>query len=258
MPDIRVEEFPVRVGDREITARLASPPPDRLAANPALLLTLASDRVTAQTIDPYSLGTETFVAHGHRSVAIDLPNHGQRENEYGQGIVGFRNALVAGQDVFAMLVEDGRALLDACEARGIAAPGRVVIEGTSRGGYMALRLMAADRRIKAIAAHAPVTDWRVLTEFAANRDRSDVAALSIHHYANQLAGRGVAMAMGNHDARVSTARCCQFYLDLVEANARIGVGDENLDFYLTADPGHSLGEEARKWIVDFLVRQVSE
>ena len=253
-----VEEFPVEVGGRRVMARLVQPPPDRLAPRPGLLISLASDRVTAQTVHPYSIGTEVFVGRGHRAVSVDLPHHGERVDADGEGIVGFRNAFVAGRDPFARLVEEGRALVGLCLARGLAEAGRIVVDGTSRGGYMALRLMAADRRIKAGAAHAPVTHWRVLREFAADWDRQDVADLRLTRYVDQLAGRRVHLAIGNHDERVSTAACCRLYLALHDANRERGLAEDGVEFLCTPDEGHSLGDEWRRRGVEFLLRQVED
>ena len=253
-----VEEFPVQVDGRQVTARLVQPPPDRLAPHPALLISLASDRVTTQTVHPYAMGTELFLAHGHRVVSLDLPHHGERVDSDGEGIVGFRNAFVAGRDPFMRLVEEGRALVDLCLARGLAEAGRIVVDGTSRGGYMALRLMAADPRIRAGAAHAPVTTWRVLREFAADGDRQDVADLRLTRYVDQLAGRPVHIAIGHQDERVSTAACCRLYLALYDANRERGLAADQVEFFCTPDLDHTLGDEWHRRGGEFLLRQVED
>lgn len=251
-----IQEFAVQVRDRVVTARLCEPPTDYLASSPALLLTLASDRHSALTVHPYSMGTQTFLAVGHRVVSFDLPHHGERVGSYGQGIDGFRNAYVAGEDPFKQLIEDGRAVIDHCQTLGVAPAGRIVIDGTSRGGYMALRLMAADQRFIAGSLNAPVTDWRYLREFAADRDRPDLDDLRLDRYADALVGRPVYMAIGHLDERVSTPSCCRLYLALYEANQRHGTGVDKVMFFCTPDEGHTLGDEWRQRGLDFLLAQL--
>ena len=42
-----------------------------------------------------------------------------------------------------------------------------MVYGVSRGGYMGLRLAAADRRVCGVVGMAPCTDWSHLHEFQA-------------------------------------------------------------------------------------------
>src|SRR5690606_36297904 len=132
--------------------------------NPALFFAFALDRNTTLTKRPYCLAAEYFLENGHRAASFDLPSHGDRVGAQRSGIDGFRDAFVAGNDVFAGFVAEGKAVIDECIKRGIATPGRIAVGGTSRGGYMSLRLLAGDDRIVAGAGFAPVTDWRDLRE----------------------------------------------------------------------------------------------
>ncbi|MDX9976056.1 MAG: prolyl oligopeptidase family serine peptidase, partial [FCB group bacterium] len=229
-------EFSVTVGKRSVNARLLSPAPERLAADPALLLTFAMDRRLSISITPYCLTTEYFLAQGHRVVSFDLPMHGERVDTYGSDIVGMRNAFVAGKEVFAEFVEEGKAVIDECIRRGWAKPGRIAVAGTSRGGYMALRLMAGDERIAAGAGFAPVTDWALLKEFAEDRERADVQALRLANFAPQMAGRHVYLAIGNKDERVGTQSCKQLAEQLAATDPQC------VEFHLTEDEGHSLND----------------
>jgi len=234
------EEFVVVSGARKITVRLHTPL--ALASSPGLLMTFATDRATALTGEPYGLTARAFVARGHRVLSFDLPHHGERIDAFGEGITGFRNAFVAGSDPFAAFVEDGRAVIDAAVARGVAAEGRIAVCGTSRGGYMALRLLAADTRISAGAGFAPVTDWRDLREFSADRDREDVARLALSHHADALAGTAVYMAIGNRDERVNTTRCCRLFVDIMDASRRKGQDGGDTAFFCTTDEGHTCSD----------------
>jgi esterase FrsA len=186
--------------------------------------------------------------------SFDLPCHGERIDEFGEGIVGFRNAFVSGVDPFAAFVADGRAVITECIQRGWAQPHRIAAAGTSRGGYMALRLMAADERIAACAGFAPVTDWRYLSEFQGDAHRTTVANLRLARFANRLVGRRVYLAIGPADERVSTESCRRLHHELLEANAQAGFDDSHAELNLTDDPGHSMGVSGYQKGAEFLLR----
>jgi len=235
----QTQQFKVQVADREITAHVLSPPDGKFSKNPLLLISLAMDWKTSLTVEPYNGTAQKFLANGHRVLSFDLPNHGARVNQFGEGITGMRNAFVAGQDPFAAFVQDAKAVIDRCIAEGIATPGKIVVCGTSRAGYLAIRLLAEDKRIAAAAAYAPVTDWRELSEFASDKNREDVAALRLSQYSDALANKPLFFVIGNQDTRVSTTACCRFYLSIVDANARKGVDASRIAFQVQSTPGHS-------------------
>ena len=100
-----------------------------------------------------------------------------------------------------------------------------MVAGTSRAGYLALRLLASDPRV-VVAAFAPVTDWRRLNEFAGDTDRVD------------------------------TDECCRFYLDIWEANTCRGYGDAHLNFQVQDTPGHASSEAWQVAGAAFLMSQL--
>jgi pimeloyl-ACP methyl ester carboxylesterase len=254
--DFLSEEFEVTLGRRTIRPRLVSPKPELLARQPLLLLSLCGDRETALTIQPYCLGVQSALSHGHRALSFDLPNHGKRLDKYGEGIQGWRKAWVDGEDRFRQFVEEASAVIGWCIEQGRAEPGRVVVYGISRGGYLALRLLAADARISAAAAVAPVTDWRDVSEFSADKGREDLARLRLARYVEALAGKRIFMAIGNSDDRVSTLSCCRFFLDLQEANAGRLRATSLVEFHCAgmSEAGHTVDDFWRRLGAEFLMR----
>ena len=254
--DVCCTEFTIRGERDEISVRMLSPTPEHLCHEPGLLLTFAADRETTLNDEPYCYTARRFLAHGHRVLSFDLPNHGEQVDQHGSGIGGLRNAFVAGEDRFAEFVADGLAVVNHYVQLYKERSGRIVVGGTSRGAYFALRLLAADPRIVGGAGFAPVIDWRDLQEFAEERDSDDVAALRLPLFADSMRGKRVYLAIGNHDRRVSTASCCRFYLALVESDAGASHDDENVDLYLTDDVGHTLSEAWYRRGTDFLLELV--
>ena len=211
-------EFSVEVSGQPLTCLVAEP--KELSDCPAMLLNFAADRTTTLKSEPYSITPRMFLAAGHRALSFDLPCHGDREVP-GQprGIAGFCAEWRRRVDVFAGFVDEGRAVIDTLIERKLAEPGRIFVSGASRGGYCALRLMAADERIGAAAAFSPVTDWRVLKEFAEIRDTPEIAELALPdlpvHWQDALSGRQSATATrGLERMHVSALRkpCCEWKL----------------------------------------------
>ena len=256
MSGIVSEEFSVKSQQTTIPVRLLSPPPERLASKPLLLINIGGVREDSLTVNPYNLAVKLFLARGHRALGFDLPNHGARVDRHGEGIAGWRKAWVAGEDRFTQFVTEASAVLDRCLELGVAEPGRVVVYGISRGGYMAVRLLAADLRIVSAAAIAPVTDWQDLTEFAADRGREDVAGLRLSRYANAIAGRRIFVVIGNSDKRVSTVSCCRFIVELMDANLRQGHNGSPVEFHCLAmaETGHVVDDSWRQEGAEFLLR----
>jgi dienelactone hydrolase len=250
---IQYEEYEVANGCEGITVRLCRPDKILHLPDQCLLLSFANDRHTSLGIPPYALAAETFLQKGHPVLSFNLPNHGSNINHYGEGIAGFRNAFVAGVDPFQLFVEQGQLVIDWCIDQGLATAGQIAVCGTSRGGYMALRLLAADTRISAGAGFAPVTDWRDLSEFEREIDREDLACLRLSSFAVDLASRPVFIAIGHHDQRVNTARCCELYLDILQSKQTAGYDTATLDFYITDDPGHSCNPTWYHKGADFLL-----
>jgi dienelactone hydrolase len=242
-----VTEFPVET----LTCALAAPAAP--APDPALLLTFSGTRQMSTERSPYVMAAQAFTSAGHYALSFDLPCHGDRIDVHGEGIAGFCADLIAGGDPFARFIADGKAAIDACLERGIGSSGKIFAYGISRGGYCALRLAAADPRIRGVAGIAPVTDWRVLKEFAQVRDRPVVEATVLDHVAPALARRPVFMIIGNRDARVGTHCCLRFAQRLFEAEA--GQNASASELHVIDSPGHGLPDEGYLAGAQFLLRR---
>lgn len=249
-----VEEFVVTTDGATFNVRVQSPPAERLSAHPRLLIFLSGDRQSAMPDGKYGAPTKAFLDKGNRIVSFDLPAHGERVDRHASGIAGLAALVAAGKKPFDAVVAEGRAVIDECLRRGLAEKDGIYVAGVSRGGYCALRLAAADERISAAAALAPVTDWRVVDEFAAQKGSSLVADLALTNYAASLAGRRIYVAIGNYDLRVGTDACTRFVLAISEHERLRHVKSSALRFLVVDDSaGHSLASKWRTEAMAFLL-----
>lgn len=244
MSDVHKEllsEHLVQSGGESLLYTLRRPENPRIHEEPLLLITVGADWKTHLLTEPYRATADGFLANGHYALSFDIPCHGERIEPYGEGIHGFRNAWMAGDDPFDRFVRDAMAVIDDCIRLGFAIPGKIAVCGASRGAYMALRLLAADPRVVRAAGFAPVTDWRYLSEFGPIKHAEEVEALRLHRYVEQLAGKPLFLAIGNRDERVSTLSCCKLYTELADHNLKCGYPGSLIEFYCTDDPGHTMG-----------------
>lgn len=254
---LNIREFSVEVNGQPLTCLLAEP--NELSDRPALLLNFAADKSATLNTEPYNITPRMFLDAGHCTASFDLPCHGDREVPgEPRGIAGFCAEWRRGNDVFAGFVDEGRAVIDALVERQLAEPGRIFVSGTSRGGYCALRLMAADERIGAAAAFSPVTDWRVLNEFAEIRDAPEIADLALTRFAGSFAGRPVWVAIGNCDARVGTDACLRFAEAVVRAEAEEKCSSSLFVLHVVPEREHQLSEDWRRRGGQYLLDQASE
>lgn len=249
-------EFSVEVSGQTLTCLLAEL--KELSDCPAMLLNFAADRTATLKTEPYNITPSMFLAAGYRAASFDLPCHGDREVP-GQprGIAGFCAEWTRGNDVFAGFVDEGRAVIDALIERKLAEPGRIFVSGTSRGGYCALRLMAADERIAAAAAFSPVTDWRLLKEFAEIRDAPEIADLALTRFAASVAGRAVWLAIGNSDARVGTDACLRFAEAVLRAEAEEEISSSRFVLHVVQEQDHQLSGDWRRRGGEYLLDQAN-
>ncbi|WP_135553393.1 alpha/beta hydrolase family protein [Paenibacillus cymbidii] len=253
--DFRSQDFTVHVDGEEVPCRLFSPPPEKLAPEPLLYLSCANTIELSLRSYPYCVAVEVMLEQGHRVVSFDPPHHGSRSGSvHGAEIPGMRAAFLAGADPFRRFVREGQAVIDRCISLGAAEPGRIVIGGVSRSGYMSLRLYAEEPRIAALAAFCPVTDWRVIG-FTEERDRADVAALRLSTWAERLAGKPMMIIVPNHDWAVSTECCLQFYLDVQQANEEAGYGKRHVDLIVTDEVYHTCSGSWYAKAAEFLIRR---
>lgn len=254
-PPATVVDFDVSRPQETLHVRLLDPPEATRAAQPWLLLTFSTDRQTSLTGEPYCGPGYQFLRAGHRVASFDLPAHGDRIDARGKGIDGLRERFLANDDPFVRFCGDGSAVIDELIRRNLAVEGRIAVVGVSRAGYCATRLLAADRRIAGGAALAPVTDWRVLSEFAEVRTRDDVARLALEQFAPALVGRPLYMAMGNRDQRVGTDALLRFGASLCVAEEQARVERSRLKLLVVDDsPGHSLQDRWRDAGGEFLLQ----
>jgi dienelactone hydrolase len=205
-------ECSVRAGDKAWPIVVRTPA--KLAARPALLVNLAWDRRTSLDGDYYRIVPDVFLAAGHRVAAFDMPNHGERADRHGSGLVGMAAAIADGNDVFRDVRAAGRALVDWAVREGLCRTTDVLVCGTSRGGLAALHVMAGDERIAACAAICPVTYLPALSEFAALAGNRIIEESNAEVLVPALAARPVFLAMGERDPRVDSDRCFRFHARL--------------------------------------------
>lgn len=221
---------------------------------PAPTLLVLSATIQESLGDPYYRQCGNALAErGYLLISLDLPGHGvaQRADEP-VGLAAWRARSDQNEDFIAPFTGSARRVLDYLVGAGYADANRIAACGTSRGGFMALQCAAADPRIQAVAAFAPVTDLMALREFNGAANTDHVATLSLPYRAESLAGRSLWLIIGDRDERVSTDACIAFARQVTKLSLE---NEKPADVTLIVQPeskGHTTPagapEKAAAWI----------
>ncbi len=254
---MNLEEFLVDSNGERVKVTLASPDAAKETDASGLLMNISATAEHALHDETQNHPTPIFLDAGHHVVSFDLPCHGERVDEYGEGILGMGAAYMAGVDRFEQFVSDGVAVLDACQQRGIAANGKTVSYGVSRAGYCLLRLAAADARVGAVAGCSPVTDWGIPEEMTQSCPRGKTGPLRIDNWMDQLANTAVYLSVGSKDDIVGTEACVRFAAKLFENQRQVSPKNTLLsELHVVNSPGHSPSQvsrlDATRFLLDFL------
>lgn len=190
---------------------------------------------------------------GYLCVSVDLPCHGLEVLAPERpGIEGWSDRVEKGEDFVAEATGRFRQVLDHLVETKLTNPEKVAALGTSRGGYMAVQFAAAEPRIKAVAAFAPVTDLAVLREFQQQAKHELVQKLSLRQQADALSGRSIWLIIGDRDDRVGTDEAIQFCRAITKASLQ-QQKSPLVDLHVVTEPqGHTTpkgaAEQAAVWI----------
>ena len=203
----------------------------------------------------YSSCCSRLMEHGFRCVSLDLPDHGQevRAGEP-QGLKGWSDRVRQGEDLMAGFVSRAREVLDALIEEGLSDPRRILASGTSRGGFAALHLGAADSRVRAVAAFAPVTDLAVLLEFQDLEDDPLTRSLALVTKAEELAARNLWIIIGHQDGRVGTQQAMELALAVSREAVSRKTGTR-VQLQVEPSDGHRVPEGGYSRAAQWLLRQ---
>jgi dienelactone hydrolase len=193
---------------------------------------------------------------GWLCVSLDLPCHGtQRRKGEAAELKGWRERIDAGENIMDEFTGRAKKVLDHLIAEKYTDPDRVATCGTSRGGFSACHFAIAEPRVKCVAAYAPVADLAMLREFRGAENSPLVKSLALANHADQLAGRGVWIVIGDNDQRVNTDNVIEFARKLSAACVAKKLR-RPIELHVAAVEGHSTpkdtAEKSAAWIEKML------
>ena len=211
---------------------------DRPGLPAPTLFVLQGDIDAAMREPIYTEVGRILARRGWLTVVIDAPAHGEdhRPGEPKE-LAAWNWRVEHGKDLVDGFILHAKAVLDHLVLTNQTDPAKVAAVGTSRGGFLAFHLAAAESRIRCVGGISPVTDLAALREFDATTNRAAVDSLALAALAPRLAGRPAWISIGNNDARVSTEAAIAFSRALVAA-AKPGTEPIPVELVVNATPGH--------------------
>lgn len=216
------------------------------------LVVLSGNIVDSFTKANFLKAGEQLEPLGYLCVSVDLPCHGKLAKPGYSNLTGWGKRAAAGDDFVAEFNERMSGVLNYLIAEGMADPDKIVMTGTSRGGFLAIRYMAFDPRVAAAVGYAPVTDLRRLKEFAVASDTPGVDDMSLAAHVPALVGRPVWVLIGDRDERVGTDAAVDFMRKL-SAAASVADVPSLAELVVVSEPrGHSTPRgtdlRAARWV----------
>jgi pimeloyl-ACP methyl ester carboxylesterase len=218
---------------------------------PTVLL-FAMSAVQSLTIDSFNRTGTLLHALGWNVVSLDMPCHGDdiRPGEPPETL-GWVKRIGSGENIITPFKKKVNDVIDHLIRRNVIDPKRLAATGTSRGGFMAFHAAAGNPAIRAVAALAPVTDYRQVSEFADHIDNPLVHEMILDHSVESLADRWLWITVGNNDDRVGSTSVVNFVNLLTAENLRRRVR-AGVTLHLLPTPGHASfaawHDDAADWI----------
>lgn len=228
----------------------------RPAAPAPTLFVFAIDRAGTLHSEDYAKCARPLLANGWTCASLDIPAHGDdlRPGEP-NGLKAWRVRLDHKENFIAPFVANASEVLDHLIREGFTDPKRVAVAGTSRGGFCALHWAAAEPRVRATVAFAPVTDLPVLQEFQGLENDALTQSLAASTLAGKLAHRPIWVCMGNNDQRVGIRNCFDF-THAVAAASLTTAKTAPIEFHIMETEGHrthaTAHDEAAAWLAERL------
>ena len=130
----------------------------------------------------------------------------------------------SGVDFFNRIEARMAAAVSGALSRGWAAPGRVVLMGSSRHAFVSLLAMARNPDVSAGVAHQPVVHWPRMKEFQGMEGNPIVMRHSLYDLVDRFAPRPLYMQTGYADQRVGQGWIEALVAPLSEEYERRGSG----------------------------------
>ncbi|MFO1021111.1 MAG: prolyl oligopeptidase family serine peptidase [Planctomycetales bacterium] len=223
------------------------------------LFVIAHGLDVMRTEEVYTEVAVQLAREGWVCVILEPPCHGEDvvpgEPKY---LEGWRSRVERDQEFIGAFTAKGRAVLDLLIAEKVADPDRVAVYGTSRGGFLAYHLAAAEPRIKAAAGVSPVTRLTALREFSGMKDPAKAEQWDVARLGSKLAGRAIWLSIGNNDLRVNCDDAIAFTRSVVRASARPDKPEAIIPVELLVGPaaGHTKIEKAHERLAEWLRKTV--
>jgi dienelactone hydrolase len=197
---------------------------------------------------------DILVTKGYLCVALDLPCHGlDKRHDEPFGLEGWRYRIDHNEPVIAEFTDRVSDVLSCLIDEGYTDCEKVAVCGTSRGGFLAAHVAAADSRIKCVAMFAPVVDIAMLQEFKNFKPRDVIPSAALVNVNDKLVGRDIWIVIGDQDTRVDTDSVIAF----ARAVSRVSGEKSRIELHVMPEPrGHTVPERsaqhAAAWIINLL------
>jgi hypothetical protein len=187
--------------------------------------------------DPYNQLVVFLTSSRIRIFSADLPFHGKGYLSK-DAMSHWSKELAAGNDIISTFVNEMALGIEELLAQGVLLAHHIAACGLSRGAFIATHLAARKEVIRTILGFAPLTSYSFLKEMLHVPQHPLFDALDLKHLAKKLYDRKIRYYIGNHDTRVGTHACFQFFDVLVQTALHHQVRSPSIELRIVPSIGH--------------------
>lgn len=212
------------------------------------------------SLDPFNQPAQYLQGRMIRIFSLTLPGH-EEGLLAANALSLWAEDMRKGIDRIGLFLDQVAQAMDFIIEKKFADPKKMGVMGLSRGGWIALHAAARNANLRFVLGFAPLTQLKLLKEFASLQESPLLNQFNIESLAPLLCTRRIRFYIGNRDTRVGTQECFDFTMRLSEEAAKHGIRTPSVELFITPSigrDGHGTSPETFRegalWIADGLER----
>lgn len=207
---------------------------------------------------PFNQPALSLLPFNTRVFSITLPGHDGLPAK--EAMHYWADYLRKGHNIIEEFIAQAHSIIKTLIEKNIVQKDKLAVMGLSRGVFIACHLAAVIPAVSTILGFAPLTNLSAIKEFSEPPSMLD--ALNLNNLAGALANRKVRFYIGNHDTRVGTKHCFDFFSNLVQKAVEKKIRPIPMELIIKPSIGHEghgtspeIFQEGANWLGKIMENQ---
>ncbi len=187
-------------------------------------------------LDPFNQPALHLLPFNIRVFSITLPGHDILPAK--EALKYWADHILKEDNIIEAFVTKTRTIINTLMQDHVIEKDKLAVMGLSRGFFIACHVAASMPLISTILGFAPLTHLAVAKEFPESAHSLLMCTLKLNNLENALADRRLRFYIGNHDTRVGTKHCFDFFSSLVQKAVEKKIRPVPMELIITPSIGH--------------------